>query len=257
MTLNNDLIKKVRSFFGLNSYEAKVWLALLAKGIASAGEISEISGVPRSRTYDILESLEKQGYVIQKIGKPIKFIAVKPKNVLENLKKLTKKEAEERINILNNIKGTKEYEQLELLHKSSKNFIKNKEVSSAIKGENNIYSHIYELIDNANKEVLISITEEELLKKEKMYKELFNKMDKKIRLKIAVNGDKEKLKELESKFKIKFYYINIKLTFFIIDKEQVLFLLKEREENEKEIAIWLNSSFFSSSLAHLFELGIK
>lgn len=262
MIINNDLIKKIRNSFSLNIYETKVWLALLSKGIASAGEIAEISSVPRSRTYDVLESLEKQGYVIQKIGKPVRFMAVKPQTVVESLKVATKKDAEEKVATLETLRGTKEYEQLEILHKSSSESIKNKEISSAIKGKTNIYSHIYELIENANKEVLISISYDELMKKEKMYKELFTK-NKDIKLKVAISSvDKDKIKSLEDKFKIKFNVIGIDSTFFIIDREQTLFPLnkknkKEANIEEEDIAIWLNSDFFSSALAYLFELGIK
>ncbi len=43
--------------FGLNSYEAKIWGALLSRGVSSAGELSDISNVPRSIAYDVLESL--------------------------------------------------------------------------------------------------------------------------------------------------------------------------------------------------------
>jgi len=66
MVLKSELVRKLKGYFDLNIYETKVWLALLSKGISSAGEIAEISGVPRSRTYDVLESLEKRGFVIQK-----------------------------------------------------------------------------------------------------------------------------------------------------------------------------------------------
>ena len=59
MIVKQELVKKLKGYFDLNIYETKVWLALLSKGISSAGEIAEISGVPRSRTYDVLESLEK------------------------------------------------------------------------------------------------------------------------------------------------------------------------------------------------------
>jgi len=262
MIINNELVKKIRHYFNLNIYETKVWLALLSKGVASAGEIAEISGVPRSRTYDVLESLEKQGYVIQKIGKPVRFMAVKPQTVIESLKASTKKDAEEKVETLEKLRGTKEYEQLEMLHKSSLEIIKNKEISSAIKGKTNIYSHIYELVENAKKEVLIAITYDELIKKEKMYKELFSRC-KDIKLKIAIsNSDKDKIKELESKFKIKFYNIAIKSTFFIIDREQTLFPLNKKDKKEEsieneDIAIWLNSEFFSSALAYLFEIAIK
>ena len=91
MILRPELVKKIRDYFGLNIYETKVWLALIGKGIASAGEVADISGVPRSRTYDVLESLEKRGFAIAKIGKPVKYLAVKPEIVIEKLKQNNKK----------------------------------------------------------------------------------------------------------------------------------------------------------------------
>src|SRR3990167_2054998 len=95
--INQELVKQIKDYFGLNIYETKVWLALLIKGIASAGEIAEGSGVPRSRTYDVLESLEKRGFAMMKLGKPVKYIAVKPNVVIEKLKTKTMIDTQERI----------------------------------------------------------------------------------------------------------------------------------------------------------------
>ena len=64
MLVKQELINKIKDYFDLNVYETKVWLALIGKGSASAGEIAELSGVPRSRTYDVLETLEKKGFAI-------------------------------------------------------------------------------------------------------------------------------------------------------------------------------------------------
>src|SRR3989338_1300802 len=107
MLVRSELINKIKDYFDLNIYETKVWLALLGKGVASAGEIAEISNVPRSRTYDVLESLEKKGFAMQKIGKPVKYLAVKPISVIEKLKKNTLEEMNDKINTLSNIKDTK------------------------------------------------------------------------------------------------------------------------------------------------------
>jgi len=90
MIAKQDLINKIKDYFDLNIYETKVWLALLGKGSASAGEIASISGVPRSRTYDVLEGLEKKGFAIVKLGKPVKYLGVKPKMILEKMKNNTK-----------------------------------------------------------------------------------------------------------------------------------------------------------------------
>ena len=85
MIVKPDMVKKVKEYFNLNIYETKVWLALLSKGIVTAGETAELSGVPRSRTYDVLESLEKRWFAIVKFGKPVKYIAVDPNAVLEKM----------------------------------------------------------------------------------------------------------------------------------------------------------------------------
>src|SRR3989338_4028909 len=103
MIIKPDLVRRIKEYFNLNIYETKVWLALLSKGIASAGEVAEISGVPRSRTYDVLESLEKRGFAIIKIGKPVKYISVKPTEVIEKMKSRTMHEAQEKVNSLSTL----------------------------------------------------------------------------------------------------------------------------------------------------------
>src|SRR3989338_7331913 len=119
MIMKQDLVKRIKEYFNLNIYETKVWLALLTKGIASAREVADLSGVPRSRTYDVLESLEKSGFAITKIGKPVKYIAVKPTEVLEKMKANTMNDAQEKVKSLSTLKETQEYNELEQLHKSS------------------------------------------------------------------------------------------------------------------------------------------
>ncbi len=42
MLLKQELITRIKDCFDLNIYETKVWLALLGKGIASAGEVADI-----------------------------------------------------------------------------------------------------------------------------------------------------------------------------------------------------------------------
>ena len=71
MIVKEEFLSRLRKIFDLNLYEVKVWTALLSRGISTAGELSSISDVPRSRTYDILESLEKKGFIVMKLGKPI------------------------------------------------------------------------------------------------------------------------------------------------------------------------------------------
>lgn len=51
----------VLASFGLTGYQARAYLALLELGPSQAREVSERSGVPQGRVYDILEKLHQRG----------------------------------------------------------------------------------------------------------------------------------------------------------------------------------------------------
>src|SRR3989338_8352873 len=145
MILKQETINKVKDHFDLNIYETKVWLALLSKGIVTAGETAELSGVPRSRTYDVLESLAKRGFAIVKMGKPVRYIAVEPKTVLERMQTNVMNHAQEKINTLANLKGTPEYNELIQLHRDGITPIRLEDLSGHIKGRQNILSKMKEM----------------------------------------------------------------------------------------------------------------
>jgi sugar-specific transcriptional regulator TrmB len=260
MLVKTELIGKIKDYFDLNIYETKVWLALLGKGIASAGEVAEISRVPRSRTYDVLESLEKKGFAIVKIGKPVKYIGVKPKLILEKLKNNVRSDAEERIVTLSNVSNTSEYEQLEQLYKGGINPIKREELSLALKGKSHITNHLREILQNATKEVIICLNAEEMKSKIKLFQQTFDTLKKAdIKIKVALTGDESLIKKISETLNIKINKIDIDAKFFIIDRKEILFyLLRNTKENsEEDIAIWLNSEFFANAFTVLFERAMK
>src|SRR3990172_7978367 len=116
MIVKEEFLSKLRRYFSLNLYEVKIWTALLSRGVATAGELSDIANVPRSRSYDVLESLEKKGFIIMKVGKPIKYVAVPPSEVVERVKKKVERETKEQITNLEKIKKSELLSELETLH---------------------------------------------------------------------------------------------------------------------------------------------
>ena len=149
MILAQELINRIKDHFNLNLYETKVWLALLSKGVASVGEVATISCVPRSRTYDVLESLEKKGFAIIRMGKPVKYLGIKPQMILERIKTDIRKNAEERVNGLSKVKETEEFIKLEELYKQGINPVKREDVSASLRGKSNISNFLKEIIKNA------------------------------------------------------------------------------------------------------------
>ncbi len=257
MLVKQELINKIKDYFDLNVYETKVWLALLGKGAASAGEIAEISGVPRSRTYDVLEGLEKKGFAIVKLGKPVKYLGVKPKMILEKMRNNVMKDAEDRIESLSKIKDTDEFTQLEELYRGGIDPVKREDVSAALKGRSNISSYLKDIINEAKKEVIICANVKDLVSKSKIFKQTFDELKKfNVKIKLALSGDEKLIKQAEKVFEVKIFRIDVDAKFFIVDRAQVLFYLS-KDSHSDEIAIWLNSDFFVQSLATLFENSIN
>ncbi|HLD37716.1 MAG TPA: helix-turn-helix domain-containing protein [Candidatus Nanoarchaeia archaeon] len=258
MIIKQELVKKLRNYFSLNIYETKVWLALLSKGISSAGEIAEISGVPRSRTYDVLEGLEKQGFVIAKIGKPAKFIAVEPSQIIEKLKRNAENEAKERVGVLSGLKDTQEYTELEQLHKEGINPVKKEDLSGSIKGRLNIASHLKEMLENSSSEVIVCSNADYLLGNQRIFKQTFERLGSSgIKVLVGVHGTESDVSKINSLFSTKARQINVNGQFFISDRKEMVFILSDPHKEEGELAVWLNSEFLAESISYLFEKAMS
>jgi len=257
MIVKDDFIKKLKNVFDLNIYEVKIWTALLSKGVSSAGELSDISNVPRSRSYDILESLEKKGFVIMKLGKPIKYIAVDPKEVLERVKKNIRLEGEEKVQVLEKARNSNTYKDLELLHKTGIENIDPVSLSGAIKGRRNINDQIETLLRNAKEKVLISTTKDGFFRKAEMIRALSKRL-KDVNIKIIAPED-EKVKEYAKELKnaeVKFSSIT-NSRFCLVDGKDLLFMIQDdaKVHEAYDTGIWVKSPYFVKSLENLFELN--
>ena len=80
-----SVVKKLRRV-GLTEYEAKAYLALLNTHLSTATQVSEKSGVPRTKIYSVLEALRDKGWVHVYSGVPLLFKAVEPLRVFEKAK---------------------------------------------------------------------------------------------------------------------------------------------------------------------------
>lgn len=81
-----DLVEKLKEI-GFNSYEAKVYIALLKKYPATGYEVSKLANIPQARTYDTLKVLEEKNVVVTTNSKPVSYTPVKPKQILSSYQK--------------------------------------------------------------------------------------------------------------------------------------------------------------------------
>lgn len=260
MIVKEEFLNKLRQFFNLNLYEVKIWTALLSRGVSTAGELSEIGNVPRSRAYDVLESLEKKGFVIMKLGKPIKYLTVEPKEVVERVKKSIKEKADKNIQKLKDMSTGDVLAELNNLHKQGIEFVEPMDLSGAIKGRHNLYTHLETVIKKANKSVTIVTTSKGVLRKVEALYPVLNRLCKKgVKVRIAAPLDKDSAQIMRDVSKIAEVrdVKNLNARFCVVDGKEVVFMLMDDKEVHPtyDIGVWVNTPYFASTLENLFNVS--
>jgi sugar-specific transcriptional regulator TrmB len=195
---------------------------------------------------------------MQKIGKPVKYFAVKPTAVIEKLKKNTLDEMNGKIETLSTIKDTTEYKELELLHSSNTDLIKKQDISGTIKGRTNINSQITDVINSSAKELILCAPVSEVKRRIKLLEPLFKQVkETNLKLTLALNGEDEDIKSISDRLGIKAKKSDIQSSFYIADRSQVLFMLNDTDDNNEQMAVWFSSPFFVKSFTSLFDIAMK
>ena len=67
---------------GVTKYEAEGYLALLRHGTLTGYELGKCSGVPLSRSYELLERLIQRGFALVQPGEPPRYTAIAPEAIV-------------------------------------------------------------------------------------------------------------------------------------------------------------------------------
>jgi HTH-type transcriptional regulator, sugar sensing transcriptional regulator len=262
MIVKEEFLSRLRKIFDLNLYEVKVWTALLSRGTSTAGELSSISDVPRSRTYDILESLEKKGFIVMKLGKPIKFVALKPEEVIERVKKNLIVGAKEKSVRLEKLKGDEVLGELDSLFSDGIKYIEPSELSGHLKGRQNIHNHLDMLVREAQSTITLVTTADGLNRKMEVLLPSFEKAKKRgVTIRVAApitEANKQIAKDFSKVAEIRDVK-DLQARFMIVDGEQLMFMLLNDEEVHPtyDVGVWINTEFFAQALEQLFEIAWK
>ena len=251
MIVQLDFLNRLKAL-GLNSYEAKLWVALLSVGTATAGELSDIANVPRSRSYDVLEGLEKKGFIIMQIGKPIKYLAISPNEVLGRVKDTISDAYLEREKAMGTFQKSEFMAELDDLHNKGMKLVEPTDISGSIKGRSKIYSRLQTMIKNAEKKIVIVTTNEGAHRKSTFLKKSLEKAKLKgvdISIysphSISSNFGKE-LKNIANLKNSK----DLKSRMCVVDGSEVLLMLLDEggAHEDSDVAVWLKAPFIASAL---------
>ena len=256
MIVQKDFLNKLKDF-GLNSYESKLWVALLSRGVSTAGELSDISNVPRSRAYDVLESLEKKGFITVKVGKPIKYLAVPPTEVVERVKKKVLEEADEHHKLLGELKGSDILVELNTLHTEGVKLVDPTDKSGSFRGRERVHEHLTTMVKNAKKSIVLMLSKDGAERKLEALSGHLKRVAKAgvdVKVSTPQNTVPEIVSQWQSFAKVKLHK-DANARFCLVDgKELLLFLTDDKNVHKSyDCAVWVEAPQFVEYFGTLFE----
>jgi len=254
---------------GLNLYERKLYAALLAQGTATAGTLSEIANVPRSRSYDVLESLAEKGFVVIQHAKPLRYVAIPPSEALERAKTRLKEKLETMLTRIEQFKGSDSLTELKSLYSKGVSLVEPADLSGSLKGRYALHQHLETMLKAAQKSIDIITTEEGLKEIGSSHLNLIQAAsDRGIQIRIVApvtNSNKDAAKAVGEHAAVKNLTASdskkLPVTrMAVVDKQQVLMALTDdkKTHSSQDVAFWTSSSHFADGFAQAtFEMVWK
>ncbi len=152
----SDKSRKALEKIGLTSYEIRTFSSLLKAGELTASDLSQKSGVPYSKIYEVLGTLEEKGWIGSDDSRPTKYFAKSPATGVETTKQKMESDFKDNQNTILN----------ELIPLYEKSGTSERPDIWVLSGTVNIAAKILEMVETCRNEVLIALPEagEELIK---------------------------------------------------------------------------------------------
>jgi sugar-specific transcriptional regulator TrmB len=247
----SDKTRKSLDKIGLTSYEIRTFTALLKAGEITASELSQKSGVPYSKIYEVLGTLEEKGWAGSDDSRPTKYFAKSPSTALDTTKQKKEQEFKENQNIILN----------ELIPLYEKSGTSERPDIWVLSGTVNIASKVLEMVELCKNEVLIAIPKasEDLVKQALPKLRLLHDKGVNVTILTSDNLDKESLKAITRVAKVK-----VKKGLFgggiISDKRYVVILLGPEVSDSTSadmVAIWADHAGLAGFAREYFEYLLK
>jgi sugar-specific transcriptional regulator TrmB len=166
---------------GLTEYEARIYVVLTKMGPRNASEISFLGKVPRPKTYGAIRGLESKGLLRIVPGKPERYMAVSPNDVLVPLVEKLNRETTECVSVVEN---------LTMAFESSKYVYTEKPYERydlwSVRGRDKVYKRVQDMIGDAKVSVIFATTANGLVRLYKAHSEVLEKAaDRGAKVKIA------------------------------------------------------------------------
>ena len=247
----SEIIERLKEC-GLEDKEARTYLSLLMGGIAKASEVAKRAGFSRMDAYNSLKKLQNHGLVEATMEKPMKFV---PRPVEEALGLLIKEKELEIQRIDDTKKTLGQYVKLSQVESEVEHRFR------IIKERKNIQMQVESMVEAADHEVRLLVTQEALIRSKAAG--LFNTLKKRqpagltVRVMTQINEPNlRQAKILAEDHDITHFEIpNFNL--LVIDDREVLLSVslddRRGSSGTDDTALWMNSPDFIHAQRNFFE----
>ncbi|MBW6451491.1 MAG: hypothetical protein K0B02_02060 [DPANN group archaeon] len=245
---------------GLNLYERKIYAALIAKGVGSAGSLAEIAQVPRSRAYDVLESLAEKGFIVVQHTKPIKYVAIKPSTAMDNTKSILKKNFTTNVKRIDTFSDSKALNELDHLYTNGVSLVNPADLTGTFKGSYSIELQQNAMFKKATSTIDIMTSEHGIKNLIEAHSSILQKAKNRginIRIAAPITETNKKytdmLKDIATVKDLNDIKNNIPIGKMIIvdNKQAILGLTNEKDTHPtQQVSLWTASDHFTSNFAH-------
>lgn len=143
----SERVEKALREIGLTEYECQAYISLLHQGEDTAEIISQLSNIPYTKVYSVLESLEERGWVEHGGGRPRRYYPRSPIDALRSEQISLESRFEENQSIV--------LDELQPLYE--KRDVKEIPEIWIVRGETNSFNKILDLVTKAKKEIMLAI----------------------------------------------------------------------------------------------------
>jgi HTH-type transcriptional regulator, sugar sensing transcriptional regulator len=139
-------LSRALTHLGFTEYEAKTYLALLQQSPLSGYAVARVSGVPRSKIYEVLGGMVDRGDVLVSHGEPIQYAPKPPGELIESRRQTVERQFAEVAQGLERFWN----------QQTPKDLIWD------IRGRDEIFYRLREVVGRAEQQVLLQIWEEDV-----------------------------------------------------------------------------------------------
>ena len=246
----SDKTRKALERVGLTSYEIRTFSSLLKDGQLTASDLSQKSGVPYSKIYEVLGTLEEKGWIGSDDSRPTKYFAKAPSTGLEVTKQRMESEFKRNQTIILN----------ELNPLYEKSGTSERPDIWVLSGAANIAAKILEMVESCRSEVMIALPEagQDLVRQALPKLRFLHDKGVKITILTSDKMDKDSQKALSRVAEVK-----VKKGLFgggiISDKRYVVILLGSEVggPTNDTVAIWADHAGLAGFAREYFEYLLK